>query len=42
MSMRLGLKNIVKGFEKATLTGEDAAGSTLEEGIQIAKLLESY
>ena len=42
VSMRLGLKTFVKGFEKATLTGEDEAGRTLEEGIQIAKLLESY
>ena len=39
---RLGLKTFVKGFEKATLTGEEEAGRTLEEGIQIAKLLESY
>lgn len=42
VSMRLGLKTFVKGFEKASLTGEDEAGRTLEEGIQIAKLLESY
>ena len=42
VSMRLGLKTFVKDFEKATLTGEDEAGRTLEEGIQIAKLLESY
>ena len=42
VSMRLGLKTFVKGFEKATLTGEDEAGRMLEEGIQIAKLLESY
>ena len=42
VSMRLGLKTFVKDFEKATLTGEEEAGRTLEEGIQIAKLLESY
>lgn len=42
VSMRLGLKSFVKGFEKATLTGEEEAGRTLEEGIEIAKLLESY
>ena len=42
VSMRLGLKPFVKDFEQATLTGEDEAGRTLEEGIQIAKLLESY
>ena len=42
VSMRLGLKSFVKGFEKATLTGEGEVGRTLEEGIEIAKLLESY
>ena len=42
VSMRLGLKTFVKGFEQASLTGEEEAGRTLEEGIAIAKLLESY
>lgn len=42
VSMRLGLKTFVKDFEKATLTGEEEAGRPLEEGIQIAKMLESY
>lgn len=42
VSMRLGLKTFVKDFEKATLTGEEEVGRTLEEGIQIARLLESY
>lgn len=42
VSMRLGLKTFVKGFEQASLTGEDEIGRTLEEGIEIAKLLESY
>jgi len=42
VSMRLGLKSFVKGFEQASLTGEEEVGRTLEEGIQIAKLLESY
>lgn len=42
VSMRLGLKTFVKDFEKASLTGEEEAGRTLEEGIEIAKLLESY
>ena len=32
----------MKDFEKATLTGEEEAGRTLEEGIRIAQLLESY
>lgn len=42
VSMRLGLKTFVKGFEQASLTGEEEAGRTLEEGVAIAKLLESY
>ena len=42
VSMRLGLKSYVKDFEKASLTGEEEAGRTLEEGIEIARLLESY
>ncbi len=42
VSMRLGLKTFIKDFEKATLTGEEEAGRTLEEGIEIAKLLETY
>ena len=42
VSMRLGLKTFVKGFEQATLTGEGEIGRTLEEGVEIAKLLESY
>lgn len=42
VSMRLGLKTYVKDFEKATLTGGEEAGRTLEEGIRIAQLLESY
>lgn len=42
VSMRLGLKTFVKGFEQASLTGEEEIGRTLEEGVGIAKLLESY
>lgn len=42
VSMRLGLKTFVKDFEQATLTGKEENGRTLEEGIRIAKLLESY
>jgi len=36
------LKTFVKGFEQASMTGEEEIGRTLEEGIEIAKLLESY
>lgn len=42
VSMRLGLKTFVKGFEQASLTGKEEIGRTLEEGVAIAKLLESY
>ncbi len=42
VSMRLGLKTFVKEFEQATLTGEKEIGRTIEEGVEIAKLLESY
>lgn len=42
VSMRLGLKTFVKEFEQATLTGEEEIGRTIEEGVEIAKLLESY
>lgn len=41
-SMWFGLKTFMKDFETATLMGEKEAKHTLEEGIQIAKLLESY
>jgi 2-enoate reductase len=40
VSMRLGLKSYVKGFNKPSLWGEDEAGRTLEEAVEIAKLLE--
>ncbi|TQI67078.1 FAD-dependent oxidoreductase [Clostridium sp. KNHs216] len=42
VTMRLGLKTYVKAFGKATLTGDEEAGRTLEEGVRIAQLLESY
>ena len=42
VSMRLGLKTFIKDFEQASLDGSEEAGRTLEEGINIAKLLESY
>ena len=42
VGMRLGLKTYIKDFDKATLTGEEEVGRTLEEGVEIAKLLESY
>ena len=42
VGMRLGLKTYIKDYDKATLTGEEEVGRTLEEGIEIAKLLEKY
>lgn len=42
VSMRLGLQTFIQGIEKASLDGENEVGRTLEEGIEIAKLLESY
>lgn len=42
--MRLGLKSYITGLGKghASLTGENEAGRTLEEGVRIAQLLEQY
>ncbi len=42
VTMRLGIKSFVKDWNTATLTGEDERGRTLEEGVEICKLLESY
>ncbi len=42
VGMRLGLKTYLKDYDKATLTGEEEAGRTLEEGVEISRLLESY
>ena len=42
VTMKMGLKSFIKGFNQPTLDGEDEAGRTLEESIEIAKLLESY
>jgi len=42
VGMRLGLKTYIRDYDKATLTGEGEVGRTLEEGIEISKLLEKY
>lgn len=42
VSMRLGLKSYIKGLNQSDLLGENEAGRTLEEGIRIAQMLESY
>ena len=40
--MRLGRESFIKGFNQSPLTGEGEAGRTIEESVEIAKLLESY
>lgn len=42
VSMRLGLKSYIKGLNKPDLLGKEEAGRTLEEGLRIAQLMESY
>lgn len=42
VTIRLGLKSYIKGLNKASFSGEEEAGRTLEEGVEICKLLESY
>jgi 2-enoate reductase len=42
VSMRLALKSYMKGFMQPSLTGEEEVGRTLEETVEIAKLLEAY
>jgi 2-enoate reductase len=42
VSMRLGLKSYVKGFNKPSVLGDEEAGRTPEEAIEIAKMLESF
>lgn len=44
VTMKLGLKSFVTGLGKshASLTGEDEAGRTIEEGVEICKYLENF
>lgn len=42
VGMRLGLKSYLRDFDTGDLTGEHEVGRTQEEGLQIARLLESY
>ena len=42
VSMRIGLKSYIKGLNNASYSGEDEAGRTLEEGVEICKKLEAY
>lgn len=42
VTMRIALKSYMKDFDKASFTGAEEVGRTLEEAIAIAKMLESY
>lgn len=42
VGMRLGLKTFIRDFGKGSLDGTEEKGRTLDEGIQIAKELETY
>lgn len=42
VTVRLGMKSFVKDLAHASLDGSEEGGRTLEEGIAIAKLFESY
>ena len=42
VSMRLALKTYIKGYNVPSLHGEEEAGRTLEEGLEICKRLEAY
>lgn len=42
VTMRLGLRSFMKDFGKASYTGEEEIGRTLEESIESAKRLEAY
>lgn len=42
VTIRLSLKSYMKDFEKASFDGSEEVGRTLEEAIEIGKLLESY
>lgn len=42
VTIRLALKSYMKGFNKASFDGSEEVGRTLDEAIEIAKLLESY
>lgn len=42
VGMRLGLKTYITDFGRGSLNGENEMGRTLEEGVEIARLLESY
>ena len=42
VSIRFAVKSFMKGFDKASFDGSEEVGRTIEEAIEIAKLLENY
>lgn len=42
VTMGLGVKSYIKALNKASLHGDEEAGRTLEQAIEIAKMLEEY
>ncbi len=42
VTIRLSLRQFMKDFDKGSYSGEEEVGRTLEESIEIAKLLEAY
>lgn len=42
VSMRMGLKSYISGLNKRNFSGENEKGRTIEEAVEIARLLESY
>lgn len=40
VTVRLGMKTYIKGFNQASLDGSGEVGRTLEEGMEICKILE--
>lgn len=42
VSIRLGAKSFIQALNKADLHGKHEAGRTLEESVEVAKLLEAY
>lgn len=42
VAMRMGMKSYIKGFNQASIDGTEEAGRTIEEAVEIAKLLERF
>lgn len=42
VSMRLGMKSYITGFNQSSLSGENEAGRTIEDSVRICRALEEY